>query len=337
MKQDKNLDLDVATEITAFNQDDLDEAIDDQIVAAKRSKLKSKVTEINKTLSKTKLFNFGKGKVWPILLPFFIVITALVILPLISIVIYAIVQPTGDAIMFKLTIEKFIKMFTDSNIMVALLLSIAYALVAALLCVLIGYPIALMMAQIRSKILAKNMWVLITMPIWISMLLKVLGLQTLFYLLMPNAIGTPIAIIVGMVYMFLPFAVTPIYDALESREIDLEEASLDLGATPMKTFWTITVRSSMPGVLTGFSLVIVQAATSLIIVHYIGDGKIQLISSVIESYFLKGNDFGYGAAISVVLAIMIFALMLIIRGISNKFEMKGKKKWKDSSKVATLQ
>jgi spermidine/putrescine transport system permease protein len=82
--------------------------------------------------------------------------TALVVLPLISIVIYAIVQPTGDAIMFKITIIKFLKMFSDSNIMIALLLSIAYALVAALLCVFIGYPIALMMAQIRSQILAKN-------------------------------------------------------------------------------------------------------------------------------------------------------------------------------------
>ncbi|WP_026389603.1 spermidine/putrescine ABC transporter permease [[Acholeplasma] multilocale] len=320
-----------------FNQEELEEAIDEQNSQQNRRKVRMKISDINKRLSKTRLFNFSKGKVWPILLPFFIVMIFLIILPLVAIIFYAIIQPTGNSIMIEATLKNFIKMFTSSNIMIALLLSVAYALIASLICVVIGYPIALMMAQMRSKILAQNMWVLVTMPIWISMLLKVLGLQTVFYLLSPTMIGMPITIIIGMVYMFLPFAITPIYDSLESRQIDLEEASQDLGASKFKTFWTITFRSSMPGVLTGFSLVIVQAATSLIVVHYLGDGKVNLISSVIESYFFKGNDFGFGAAISVVLAIMIFALMFIIRMFSNKFEMKGKKKWKDSSKVVTSQ
>ncbi|ATZ18965.1 spermidine/putrescine ABC transporter permease [Williamsoniiplasma somnilux] len=316
-----------------FNQAELDTAIDQEVKRQSRLQFK----DLSKAFSNTKIFNFAKDKAWPILLPFFIVMLFLIVLPLVSIIIYSVVQPTGNAIMFKVTFENFIQMFTSSSIMLALSLSVAYALIAALLCVIIGYPIALIMAQLKSKILARNMWVLVTMPIWISMLLKILGLQTFFYMLSPTFIGTPISVIVGMVYMFLPFAITPIYDSLESRQLDLEEAAKDLGASSWKSFWSVTFRYSIPGVLTAFSLVIVQAATSLIVVHYLGDGKVQLISSVIESYFFKGNNFGYGAAISVVLTAMIFLLMLIIRLLSNKFETKGKRKWKNSSKVVTSQ
>jgi spermidine/putrescine transport system permease protein len=82
----------------------------------------------------------------------------------------------------------------------------------------------------------------------------------------------------------------------------------------------------MPGVLTGFSLVLIQASTSLIVVHYLGAGKITLISSVIESYFFRGSNFGYGAAIAVVLTLLVFLLMLIIRLFSSRFEKKGKRK-----------
>lgn len=323
----------VKKEKQKFNQEELDEAIDQEI---KRQKW-MKISELSKTFAHSRFFNFQKERVWPILLPFVFVMIFLIILPLVSIFLYSIIKPTGNALMFKIHFGNFVKMFTNANIMIALLLSVAYAVVAALLAIIVGYPIALMMSQMRSKILAKNMWVLVTMPIWISMLLKVLGLQSFFYLLSPSVIGTPIAVIVGMVYMFLPFAIIPIYDALESRQVDLEEAARDLGMSEFKTFWHITFRASIPGVLTAFSLVIVQAATSLIIIHYMGDGKINLISSIIESYFFKGNDFGFGAAISAVLTVLIFLLIVIIRVISSRFEQKGKKKWRNSSREVTLQ
>ncbi|PPE04114.1 spermidine/putrescine ABC transporter permease [Williamsoniiplasma lucivorax] len=331
----KNKDLEV---VNQFDAKELDQAIDQQLEQTESSKKRLRISELKKSFSETKLFNFTKGKVWPILLPFFVVMIVLIILPLISIVVYAIVQPTGNSIMFKISLENFIKFFTTSNIFVAMMLSIAYAVVSSIICVVVGYPIALMMANTRSKILTRNMWVLVTMPIWISMLLKVLGLQSFFYLVSPTTIGTPIAIIVGMVYMFLPFAITPIYNALESRTLDLEEAAKDLGMSSHKTFWSITFRGSIPGVITGFTLVIVQAATSLIVVHYLGDGKINLIASVIESYFFKGNNFGFGAAISAVLTVLIFLVIVIGRVISNRFEFKGgKKKWRNSSRVAISQ
>ncbi|MCL8211584.1 hypothetical protein LD125_00091 [Mesoplasma sp. JKS002658] len=301
-------------------------------------KWKQTINHSLETLQNTKFSKLFYNRVWPYLSPFMVVMIFLVILPLIAIIIYSFIKPTGDSIQFQSTFAHFMEMFTNQGVMIALGLSIAYALIASILCVIIGYPIAYIMGQMRSKIFARNIWVLVTLPIWISMLLKVLGLQSFFYLLSPIFLGTPIAVIVGMVYMFLPFAITPIYDAIIARNVDLEEAAMDLGVSRTKTFFTITLRETMPGILTGFSLVIVQAATSLIVVHYLGAGKITLISSVIESYFFKGSNFGYGSAIAVVLTIMIFLLMLIIRLFSNRIEKRGRghrRSWKNWWKART--
>lgn len=301
------------------------------------NKWKRMVHHSVEVFEKSKASRLFYDRVWPYLAPFVLVMVFLVILPLIAIIIYSFIKPTGDSIQFQSTMEHFIEMFTNKGVMVALGLSVAYALIASLLCVIIGYPIAYIMGQLRSRILAKNIWVLVTLPIWISMLLKVLGLQSFFYLLSPTFLGTPIAVIVGMVYMFLPFAITPIYDSIISRNVDLEEAAMDLGLSRTKTFFTITLRETMPGILTGFSLVIVQAATSLIVVHYLGAGKITLISSIIESYFFKGSNFGYGSAIAVILTIMIFLLMFIIKMLSRRVEKKGqvRRSWKNWWKAHT--
>lgn len=320
----------------SFNQEQLETAIDNEIARENKLKVRQKIKEINKTLSKTKLFNFTKGKAWPILLPFFVVMICLVIVPIISIIIYSVVQPSGDMKMFEFSLKNFLRIFSTGGIMRTIGLTIAYAFLAALMCIIFGYPIALIMSEMRSKILAKNMWLLVTMPMWISMLLKVLGLRSLFLILAPSALGTQLAIVIGMTYMFLPFAITPIYDSLESRRIDIEEAAMDLGCSKFRTFWTITFRSSMPGVITALTLVLLQAATSLVVVQYMGDGKITLITSIIESYFFKGSDFGFGTAISVILAIFVFLIMVVSKFISNKFEKKGAKSWKDSSDQLTL-
>lgn len=277
------------------------------------------------------------GKIWPLLVPFLVVMVFLVILPLIGIIIFSIVKPTGNSVLFKISLENFINLFRNKSILMALGLSLLYAFFASLITLVIAYPMALIMAGLKNKLLAKNMWVLITMPIWINMILKILGLQSLFYILAPTALGTPIAIIIGMVYAFLPFAVSPIYNALEDLDRSYYDACLDLGASKHKAFWDITFRQSLPGVFTAFSLVIVQAATSLLIVRYMGDGKINLITSIIESYFFKGSDFGYGAAISVILAISVFILMVLIKMISNKFETRRSRRWKASLDPVTSQ
>lgn len=101
--------------------------------------------------------------------------------------------------------------------MISLLLSLGFALAAALIAIVIGYPVAYIMAFSNSKFLTKNIWILVTLPIWINMILKVIGLQTLFQIISPTLIGTPISIILGMVYAFIPFVILPIYNSLEKQ------------------------------------------------------------------------------------------------------------------------
>ncbi|QHX36380.1 spermidine/putrescine ABC transporter permease [Spiroplasma sp. BIUS-1] len=292
-------------------------------------KFKDKVAEF-------KIVKGLKGKVWPILLPFMVVMGFLVVLPLLGIIIFSIIEATGNSIKFKLDFSNFIKLLTSGSILFVLMLSILYAFVASIICVVFAYPIALIMAQLKNKMLAKNVWVLVTLPIWISMILKILGLRSLFLLVSPTALGTPIAVIIGMVYMFLPFAISPIYNAIENQDKNYYLAALDLKASKSKAFWHTTFRQSLPGVFAGFTLVLIQAATSLLIVRYMGDGKINLITTIIENYFFRGTDFTFGATIAIVLALILFAIMGIMKWISNKFEVKGaSKKWKNSSNQVT--
>lgn len=319
-----------------FDNTELEEEIDLQIAQAKKQTAKEKINKFGSQLKSKKIFHTASRKTSPILIPFFVVMIFLVIVPIIAIIAYSVIQPTNDLTMIKITLQNYFDLFTNKNIMLALGITLFYSLLASLVCILVGYPIALIMSQLRSKILAKNMWLLVTLPMWISMIMKVLGLRSLFLILSPSALGTQVAIIIAMTYMFLPFAIPPIYDALESRQLDIEEAAQDLGCSKRKTFWAITLRSSMPGIITAFTLVILQAATSLIVVQYMGDGKVNLISKIIESYFLKGSNFGAGAAISVVLAVLVLLMMLVSRLINNKFENKGGKSWKDSSNPVTL-
>ncbi|ASP27896.1 spermidine/putrescine ABC transporter permease [Spiroplasma corruscae] len=296
----------------------------------------NKEPESTKRSLKDKIGNFKivqsmKKKVWPVLLPFIVVMSILVILPLVGIIIFSIVDPTGDSVKFSFSLRNFIQLITTESIMIVLGLSLLYAFVAAILTVMMAYPIALIMSQLKNKLLAKNMWVLATLPIWISMILKVLGLRSVFMIISVSSVGTPFAIVIGMIYMFLPFAIAPIYNGLENQDSIYYYAALDLKASKLKAFFHTTFRASLPGVFAGFTLVIVQAATSLLVVRYMGDGKINLITNIIENYFFRGTDFGYGATIAVVLAVLLLLIMGIMKLISNKFEVRGSKKWKSSS------
>ncbi|AOG60095.1 spermidine/putrescine ABC transporter permease [Spiroplasma helicoides] len=327
--QDENLVEDIIE-----NKDNVDVETEleeiENIEAIGESEFVYQKPPLKERIANFKVVKALKGKIWPILLPFFIVMIFLVVLPLLGIIIFSIIDPSGNSMKFKANFENFVKFFNSQNIMAVLGLSLLYAFVASLICVVFAYPIAFIMAQLKNKMLAKNIWVLITLPIWISMILKIIGLNSLLSVVASSFLGTPGAIVLGMVYMFLPFAISPIYNAIENQDPSYYIAALDLKASKSKAFWHTIFRQSLPGVFAGFTLVIIQAATSLLIVRYMGDGKISLITSIIENYFFKGTDFGFGATIAVVLAILLFFIMGIMKLISNKFEVRGSRKWKSS-------
>lgn len=258
-----------------------------------------------------------------LLLPYFFLMFLLILAPLFIILLYSVINPTNDVLIFDFTKKNFVDFFYEQSFLNSLGRSLLYALVATFFAVLIGYPVAYWMAFCKSRIVAKNIWILISLPIWINMLVKVIGLKTLFDLVAQitntnSLLGTPIALVIGMIYMFIPFVIIPIFNSLDKMDRSLIEASKDLGANSYQTFWKITFRYSMPGITTGIILMLLQAATSLIVVKYIGQNKITLIPSIIESYFFQGANFGLAAAISVFLGFIILLIVVFLRLIGRK-------------------
>lgn len=264
--------------------------------------------------TKNKLVNF-RFKTWASLsYPYIVLMILLIVFPLLIVLLYSIVIATNNAFIFHFTFENYGAFFSESSFVIVLLTSITYGFFAALIAAFLAYPVAYIMAFKVSKLVSKNVWILVTLPIWINMLLRTIGLSIIFSILGDNVlIGTPIGIILAMTYMFLPFMILPIYNALEKTDHTLLEASQDLGASPIKTFWKVTFRFSLPGVFSGFTLTMLSAMTSLVVVKYIGGGKSILISNIIESYFYRGSNFSLGAAISVILGTIVLLIILLLK------------------------
>lgn len=267
---------------------------------------------------KDKSVNFGFKSWVTLAYPYLLVMVILIVLPLLIVILYSIIKATNNAWIFRFTFSNFNDFFKENSYVMVLLRSIGYSFVATLIAVIFGYPIAYIMAFMSTKIASKNIWVLVTLPIWINILLRTIGLQIIFSILGPNVLlGTPIGIILAMVYMFMPFVILPIYNSLEKTDRNLLEASQDLGASKMKTFWKVTFRFSVPGIVSGFTLMMLSAMTSLVVVKYIGEGKTILIANIIESYFYRGANFAYGAAISVILGIIVLIIIFTLKAIGS--------------------
>ncbi len=267
---------------------------------------------------KNKDFKLKNGLTKILLSPYLVIMFLLIVVPFLFILFYSFASSQNNGITFTINFNNFIYFFSNLVFIKSLTLSIAYALLASFISLIISYPFAYILAFTKSKFLKNNIFVLISMPLWITALLKMIGLQTLFNMINPNLLGTWFSIVIGMVYLFLPFMILPIYNSLEKIDVSLIHASNDLGASRTQTFWKIIFRNSISGVTTGIFLVLVQASTSLVIIKYMGVGKINLISGVIESYFFKGSNFGFGAAISFILIVFILIILFITKIIEKK-------------------
>ncbi len=225
-----------------------------------------------------------------------------------------------------LTIANFKEFFGSINLVV-LLHSIKIAFVTTLICLLIGYPTAYLISKAPLK-RRSIMLILIILPMWMNFLLRTYAWMNIlakngilnnffrFLGLSPKTmLYTQGAIIVGMVYNFLPFMILPIYTVLEKMDHSLVEAAKDLGANNLQTFIKIIFPMSLTGVITGITMVFIPAISTFEISALLGGNKINLIGNVIENQFRVIGDWNYGSAISMVLMIIIFITMLI----TNKF------------------
>ena len=221
--------------------------------------------------------------------------------------------------------------FTFSNITAifekihiqALGLSLLLAVITTAVCLLFAYPLALILSKSAAKNRSFVIFIFI-LPMWINFLLRIIAIRMLLsdngilnYILsalnLPNfsIMYTPAAIVIGMVYDYFPFMVLPIYNALIKIDHNLLDAAGDLGPTPARTFRKIIFPLSVPGVISGITMVFVPSISEFVIADILGGGKVLLIGNIIEQEFNQGNNWHLGSGISIVLMIFIFVSMMI--------------------------
>ncbi len=209
----------------------------------------------------------------------------------------------------------------------ALWRSILYSLVSSFICLLIGYPVAYYIAH-RKGLAQKMLYMLVMLPMCMSFLLRTLawvGLlqDTGIINNLLDAIGlsrlplirTPAAVILGMVYNYLPYMILPLFNIIVKIDDRLIEAAEDLGCNGVQVFSKVVLPLSVPGILTGITMVFVPAVSTFYISSKLGNPDTILIGDIIERFFKQGNNANMGAALSLLLMILVF----VCTGIINRF------------------
>ena len=257
--------------------------------------------------------------------PYIAWICAIIVLPMLLIVLYAFTISGNEVLTFQFTFDNFARFVTDKVFMNVLLRSLYIALITTLICVLLGYPVAYVIAR-RSSRSSTILILLITMPTWVNMLVRtyawmgilqdegVLNTVLSWFGIGPvTMIHTSFAVILGMVYNFIPFMILQIHTSLDKMDRSLLEAANDLGATPAQAFLRVTLPLSLPGVISGITLVFLPAVSSFFIPKLLGGGQYVLVGNIIESQFLTSGDWNFGSAISLIMAIIIMLSMWLTR------------------------
>ena len=241
------------------------------------------------------------------------------IVPLLFVVYYAFSDGHGG-----FTTANFLRILQPGYLPV-LLTSLKLALYCTIICLLIGYPTAYFLAS-RDFSANKILVVLILLPMWMNFLLRTYAMMTilenngLINTLLEKLglgkiqfIGTEGAVLLGMVYNFLPFMVLPVYTALKKLDGGVIEAAEDLGANPLRVVTRVVVPQSIPGVVSGITMVFMPAVTTFAITRLLSNGMIYLAGDMIEEYFITVNNRPAGSGISLVMLILMLISTLLLR------------------------
>lgn len=250
--------------------------------------------------------------------PYIMWMIGFIIIPLALIVFYGLTDRSGA-----FTLANIISISTTEHAK-ALWLSLGLSFISTVLCLILAYPLAMVL---RSRGMGQGSFIvfIFILPMWMNFLLRTLAWQTLLekngvingilstlHLPNQNLINTSGAIILGMVYNFLPFMVLPIYNVLMKIDDNVISAARDLGANTFQVLFRILLPLSIPGIVSGITMVFVPALTTFVISNLLGGSKILLIGNVIEQEFTKGSNWNLGSGLSLVLMIFILISMALI-------------------------
>ncbi len=250
--------------------------------------------------------------------PYLIWTAAFIIIPLIMVVYYGMTDKTGA-----FTLANIMEIGTPER-MKALVLSLLLSTVATVVCLIMAYPLALILVHMKTGATGFIITIFI-IPMWMNSLLRILAWQTLLekngvinqilamlHLPGQNLINTPYAIALGMIYDFLPFMILPIYNSMEKIDPNVINAAYDLGANRFQTLWKIVFPLTLPGVISGITMVFVPSLTTFVISDFLGGSKILLIGNVIERQFTQVGNWNVGSGLSLVLMVFVLISMALM-------------------------
>lgn len=266
--------------------------------------------------------------------PYCVWLGIFVVIPMLMIVVYAFTQAGNDVTTLSFTIANFQKFFSPVFGSV-LWKSLEIAFVTTVICILLGYPLAYIIANMNER-WRPTMILLMTIPQWINMLIRTyawigilsdVGLINNFLKLLGlgpvKLLYTDFAVILGMIYNFLPFMVLPIYTSLSKMDQNLIHASYDLGANRLQTFRKVVFPLSIPGVMSGVMMVFLPAVSSFVIPKLLGGGQYMLIGSLIENQFISVGEWNFGSAVSLIMAIIIMVSMYFLKKVDKDITEEG--------------
>lgn len=242
----------------------------------------------------------AKRSSWSI--PYLIFLIIFVALPLLLIVVYALQGQDGG-----FTFANVTRFFSDADAISTFAVSIEVAIENTLICILLGYPAAYILANKNLNKSAVTV-ILFILPMWINALMRTLATAELF-----NMMGVELGkgtLLFGMVYDYLPFMIYPIYNILQKMDKSYGEAAEDLGATPVQVFAKVTLPLSLPGVISGVMMVFMPTVSTFAISEFLTNNKIKLFGTIIQEN-INSSMWNYGAALALI--------MLLIIGITTLF------------------
>ena len=241
--------------------------------------------------------------------PYIIWAGIFIVIPMLMIVFYAF-SKEGNAVMtVSFTLDNFIRFFSDSIFVNVLLRSLKLAVITTIICIVIGYPCAYFMAQLKPNS-QTLMVLLVTFPMWINMLVRTYAWRGL---LIESGLSPELKVYIGMIYNFLPFMILQVYTSLSKMDRDLITAAHDLGCDNKKAFLKVTLPLSVPGIISGITLVFLPAVSSFFIPRLLGGGSYVLVGNLVENYFVTTGDWNFGSAISLIMTVVILISMYFTR------------------------
>ena len=257
--------------------------------------------------------------------PFIIWIIAGTLIPLLSIAYYGFTSRDGG-----FTLSNITAIFEHDHIQ-ALGLSLLLAVISTLVCLLLAFPMAMILRESKYGKQGFMIFVFI-LPMWMNFLLRTMAWQVLLErqgvinnlitaigLPRQELMNTPGAIVLGMVYDFLPFMILPIYNTVSKIDNHLIEAAYDLGASKSKVYTAVILPLTIPGIVSGITMVFIPALTTFVISNMLGGGKINLIGNIIEQEFTVNSNWYLGSGLSLVMMVFIIVSMLLLQ----KFDKTG--------------